>query len=160
MTIGTEMSEWKLTLQGHLPMLGHRNWIAVVDSAYPWQTAAGVETVVTGADQLKVCRFVIDALTHAKHVHPIIFIDSELAKVSPVHAPGVDVYRNELHKLLAGKSVQELPHEQIIGMLDEAGKTFHVLVMKTELTIPYTSVFIRLECGYWTAEAEAELRKD
>jgi hypothetical protein len=24
--------------------------------------------------------------------------------------------------------------------------------------LPYTSVFIRLDCGYWSAEAEAVLR--
>jgi hypothetical protein len=33
-----------------------------------------------------------------------------------------------------------------------------VLVLKTRLTIPYTSVFIRLECGYWSADAEKRLR--
>ncbi len=38
------------------------------------------------------------------------------------------------------------------------GKTFHILVLKTRMTIPYTSVFIRLECGYWSADAEKRLR--
>jgi hypothetical protein len=32
------------------------------------------------------------------------------------------------------------------------------LIIKTELTIPYTSVFFELECGYWNAEAEERLR--
>jgi hypothetical protein len=26
------------------------------------------------------------------------------------------------------------------------------------MTLPYTSVFIRLDCGYWSDEAELELR--
>jgi hypothetical protein len=26
------------------------------------------------------------------------------------------------------------------------------------LTIPYTSVFLRLDCGYWTDEQEKKLR--
>ena len=43
--------------------------------------------------------------------------------------------------------------------LDEAGKTFKVLLIKTPLTKPYTSVFFQLECGYWNADSEAELRK-
>jgi hypothetical protein len=27
------------------------------------------------------------------------------------------------------------------------------------MTIPYTSVFVRLECGYWSADAEKRLRE-
>ncbi len=150
--------DWKLILKEELPKLGHRNYIAVVDSAYPWQTAPGVETVVTGEDQLVVCKYVLDLLKDTKHVQPVIFIDKELALVSEAHAPGVSAYRTGLDELLKGKNPNSLLHEQIIANLDEAGKTFHVLVLKTNLTIPYTSVFLRLDCGYWTPEAEAELR--
>jgi len=28
------------------------------------------------------------------------------------------------------------------------------------MTIPYTSVFIRLDCKYWSAEAEKRLREN
>jgi hypothetical protein len=31
-------------------------------------------------------------------------------------------------------------------------------VLKTNMTLPYTSVFIELDCGYWSPEAEARLR--
>ena len=57
-----------------------------------------------------------------------------------------------------GAALQCQPHEQIIGKLDEAGKTFKVLLIKTPLTKPYTSVFFQLECGYWNAESEKQLR--
>jgi hypothetical protein len=60
--------------------------------------------------------------------------------------------------MLAGKPVQVLPHEQIIAKLDEAGKTFKILIIKTRLTLPYTSVFFQLECGYWNSQSEKELR--
>jgi len=43
-------------------------------------------------------------------------------------------------------------------MLDDAGKTFNIILLKTKLTLPYTSVFFKLECGYWTDEAEKQLR--
>jgi len=33
-----------------------------------------------------------------------------------------------------------------------------VLVLKTTMTIPYSSVFIRLDCKYWSADAEKRLR--
>ena len=59
---------------------------------------------------------------------------------------------------------QELPadsvaHEILIDRLNEAGKSFHVLVLKTQMAIPYTSVFLQLDCRYWSAESEARLRK-
>jgi len=40
---------WKRLLARQLPELGHRNLIGVVDAAYPLQTSAGIETIVTGA---------------------------------------------------------------------------------------------------------------
>jgi hypothetical protein len=32
-------------------------------------------------------------------------------------------------------------------------------VLKTRMTIPYTSVFLRLDCGYWSDEQEKRLRE-
>jgi len=151
--------DWRARLNEELPLLGHRNWIAVVDSAYPLQTSAGVETIETNTSQLDVVRTVLDQLSKAKHVRPVIFTDAELKVVPEADAAGVAAYREALSSLLGKTDVQSLPHEEIISKLDEAGKTFHVLVLKTNMTIPYTSVFIRLECGYWSAEAEKRLRE-
>ena len=51
-----EPNDWQVRLREELPLLGHRNWIAVVDSAYPLQTSTGIETVNTNADQLEVVK--------------------------------------------------------------------------------------------------------
>jgi hypothetical protein len=152
-------SDWHQRLREELPLLGHRNWIAVVDSAYPLQTSAGIETVETNADQLDVVRAVLDQVGKAKHVRPVIFTDAELKLVPESDAKGVTAYREALTSLLGKTDAQSLPHEQIISKLDEAGRTFHILVLKTTLTIPYTSVFVRLDCGYWTDEDEKRLRE-
>jgi hypothetical protein len=149
---------WRTKLHEELPLLGHRNWIAIVDSAYPLQISPGVETIATGADQLEVCRAVLDELSKTKHVQPVVYTDLELSKVPEADAPGITAYRESLNKLLGKYGNNTLLHEQIIAQLDEAGKTFHILVLKTNLTIPYTSVFLRLECGYWNADAEKRLR--
>ncbi|MBM3879855.1 MAG: hypothetical protein FJ387_09070 [Verrucomicrobia bacterium] len=151
-------SAWQAKLQQQLPLLGHRNWIVVVDSAYPLQTAPGIETIYVPADQLEVVRGVLAALGKTKHVQPTIYTDAELNHVAEPHAPGIGAYRAGLSRALENRVVQVLPHEQIIAQLDEAGKTFKVLVFKTPLTLPYTSVFFQLECGYWNAAAEQELR--
>lgn len=152
-------SEWKSKLRQELPLLGHRNWIVVADSAYPLQTAPGIETVYTDADQLSVVETVLAELKKAKHVQPTIYTDAELKYVPESNAPGIEAYRRKLNRVLGDGSVQTLPHEEIIAQLDEAGATFKVLLIKTPLTLPYTSVFLQLDCGYWSADAEAELRR-
>ncbi|MDX6765315.1 MAG: RbsD/FucU domain-containing protein [Candidatus Methylacidiphilales bacterium] len=153
-----QAAEWKDTLKESLPLLGHRNWIVIADSAYPWQVSPGVKTINTGATQEEVTRAVLQALAGTQHVKPTIYIDRELEFVSEKDAPGVTAYRNQLAKILAGLAMTKLPHEEIITKLDEAGKTFHVLLLKTNMTIPYTSVFLKLECGYWNKDSEKRLR--
>jgi L-fucose mutarotase/ribose pyranase (RbsD/FucU family) len=149
---------WQTTLKQQLPLLGHRNWIVIADSAYPWQTAQGIETINTGATQLEVVKAVFDALGHVEHVKPIIYLDAEMAHVPEADASGITAYRDSLTKLLGQREAQSLPHEKIIAKLDEAGKSFHVLLLKTDLKIPYTSVFLQLDCAYWNADAEKRLR--
>jgi hypothetical protein len=153
---------WLVRLNQELPLLGHRNWIAVVDSAYPLQTSAGIETLETDGEQLDVVRRVLSKVAQATHVRPVIFTDAELKAIPESDAPGVSYYRDQLNHMLEQYDTadrQSLPHEQIIARLDDAGKTFHILVLKTRMSLPYTSVFIRLDCGYWTDEQEKRLRE-
>jgi hypothetical protein len=150
---------WKEKLQKELPLLGHRNWVVVADSAYPLQIAPGIETIYADADQLEVVKGVLSQLARTRHVKPTLYTDSEMKFVAETNAPGISAYRDGLARILAKETVQVLPHEQIIGKLDEAGKTFKVLLIKTPLAKPYTSVCFQLECGYWNAEAEKQLRQ-
>lgn len=151
-------ADWRSALNDALPALGHRNWIVIADSAYPLQTSAGVETITTGAGQVEVVQAVLEALGKAPHVRPVIQLDAELPFVAEQYAPGVGAYRAALKQALAERPFVSKPHEEIIKDLDEAGKTFKVLLLKTNLTLPYTSVFIQLNCGYWSDEAEKNLR--
>ena len=153
-----ETPDWQKDLEKQLPLLGHRNWIVVADSAYPSQTAPGIRTVYTGDKQLDTVKKVLAAVAKVKHVRGTVFVDSELPHVPEKFAKGITEYRAGLEKVLKGQKVTSLPHGEIIEMLDEAGQTFHVLLLKTDLTLPYTSVFIRLDCGYWSDEAEKALR--
>jgi D-ribose pyranose/furanose isomerase RbsD len=149
---------WKKDLSKELPLMGHRNWVVVADSAYPLQTAPGIKTIYAGGDHVEVLKTVLEQVSQQKHVRPVIFTDAELKQVDEKYAPGIGALRNQLGEVLAGRDVQTLPHEKIIKQLDEAGKTFQIILIKTDLALPYTSVFIRLDCGYWSAEAEQDLR--
>ena len=150
--------DWRTAVAERIPLYGHRNWIAVVDSAYPAQSRSGIETVVADADQAEVVKAVLQALAASRHVRPIVYTDAELAFVDERDAPGVTAYRAQLAAALGDHPATSLIHEQIIHRLDEAGQTFRVLIMKTNMTIPYTSVFLQLDCKYWSAEAEQRLR--
>lgn len=149
---------WRATLEERLPLLGHRNWIVVADSAYPWPASPGIETVATGADHVAVVRGVLEAIAGTRHVRPVVHLDAELALVPEADAPGITACREALAAVLGGLTAVPLPHEEIIARLDEAGRVFRILLLKTTLALPYTSVFVRLDCGYWSAEAEAVLR--
>jgi RbsD / FucU transport protein family len=151
--------DWQSRLGQMMPLLGHRNWIMIVDSAYPLQSSAGVETLETNADQMEVIRKVLGAIDSSIHVRPIVYMDAELPFVTEKDAPGVTKYREEIKTALAGRPITSLPHEQIIAKVDEVGKTFHILILKTTMTVPYTSVFLQLNCKYWSDDAEAQLRK-
>jgi len=142
-----------------MPLLGHRNWILVVDSAYPLQVSPGIETIETNAGQVEVVRTVLAAINRAPQVRPVVFTDAELPLITDEDAPGITNYRSEITSLLRNYPIEQLPHEKIIANIDEAGKTFRVLVLKTNMTIPYTSVFIRLDCKYWSDDQEKRLRE-
>ena len=153
------VTDWKQELDRQLPLLGHRNWIVVVDSAYPLQVSPGIKMIYTGEKQIDVVRTVLDKVDQASHVRGKVFLDAELPFVSPDTVGGIDEYRRQLKRVLAKHVPASLPHENIIAALDEAGKTFRILILKTDLTMPYTSVFIRLDCGYWADDAENALRE-
>ena len=146
-------SQWKDTLLKELPVLGHRNWIVIADSAYPAQTSPGTETVPTAANHFEVLKVVLKAVDESPHLKPIIYIDEELPYVSDTYSPGIDEFRDVLKDELKDHLVKPFPHEETIAKLDQAGKMFRILILKTNSTFPYSSVFIQLDCGYWSDEA-------
>jgi L-fucose mutarotase/ribose pyranase (RbsD/FucU family) len=151
--------EWEFRLNALLPLYGHRNWVVIADAAYPAQSKPGIETIVADADQMDVVRHVLDAITASLQIRPNVYADKELGFVAEKDALGVTDYRQQLHAAFSSASITYLPHEQIIARLDKSAEVFRVLIIKTEMTIPYTSVFFELDCGYWNAEAEQRLRQ-
>ena len=152
-------ADWRAKVDQELPLLGHRNWIVIADAAYPAQSRAGIETIATRAGQLEVVQAVLNAVDQAPHVRPVIYVDSEMKYVSKKDSPGIEAYRKRLDGLLKDRGAMAIPHEELIAKLDEAAKVFRILILKTDFTVPYTSVFLQLECGYWDADSEKRLRK-
>jgi len=149
---------WTDALAAYLPALGHRNWIVVADSAFPLQISPGIETIVTNEDHFAVLDKVLKAVDAARHIRPKVYLDKELAFVPEGLAPGADDARRRLDEALKGRGATPVLHEELIARLDQVGKTFKIVMVKTTLAVPYTSVFMELDCGYWGPDAEAAMR--
>jgi D-ribose pyranose/furanose isomerase RbsD len=150
---------WTDTLAADIPALGHRNWIVVADSAFPLQISPGIETIVTNEDHFAVLAKVLKAVDAAKHLRPKFWLDKELGFVTEDLAPGADEARRRLDEALKGRGAKPVLHEELIARLDQVGKTFKIVMVKTTLAVPYTTVFLELDCGYWGPEAEAKMRE-
>jgi D-ribose pyranose/furanose isomerase RbsD len=150
---------WEQKLAQELPALGHRNWIVVADSAFPLQISPGIEVVVSGEDHFAVLEKVFRAIDASKHIRPRIYLDKELSYVTEDLAPGIEACRQKLDGMLKGRDVVPVLHEELIARLDQAARTFRILMVKTNLTLPYTTVFMELDCGYWKPESEAKMRE-
>lgn len=50
-------------------------------------------------------------------------------------------------------------HEDLIARLDQAGKTFKIVMVKTTLAVPHMTVFLELDRGNRGPEAEAMTRE-
>ena len=154
-----ESKNWKTILAEELPLLGHRNWILVVDKAFPAQNAPGIHVVNSGEELLPVLQYALGEIGKSTHVKPIIYTDQELNFITPEMESGIEAYKKSLGEILHGADVQTILHDSVFEKIDEASKLFKVLVLKTEVTIAYSSVFLNLDCKYWTGEKENALRQ-
>lgn len=157
--LNAQQVNWQNILQNEIQLFGHRNWIMVVDAAYPYQSKPAIKTIATNSTQMEVVKEVMKAVNNADHVAGEIFLDKEIDFVPETDYPEIKAYKNELGKLFKNSKVSKVLHEEMIANIDEAAKTFNILVLKTDMVIPYTSVFIRLDCGYWNGNQEAKLRQ-
>jgi len=152
-------TDWQSAVKEQLPLLGHRNWILVVDKAFPAQNSPGIETINTDIGLIEVLKFTLQQIDSSTHVKPIIYCDKELEYITTSQVASIDSFRKELAGALGGNQPRVILHDSVFVKIDEAAKLFKILVLKTNETIPYSSVFIQLDCRYWSGEKEATLRE-
>jgi len=154
----TPPSDWKAIVQNRLSLYGHRNWIVVSDSAFPAYAEPGIETIAVNEDSPSVLKYVAHAIASSRHVRATVFVDQELQFVDEHDYPGVSQFRQQVAAEFAKQQVTSMPHAEIMNKVDEAGKTFRILFLKTTTAVPYTSVFMRLDCGYLSDDVERKIR--
>ena len=155
---GPAAADWQNTMQQRLPLFGHRNWIDVSDAAFPAYTQAGIETIFVNQDLPTVLSDVAKSIASSKHVRATAFVDKEVPFVEEKDYPGVTQLKQAIHRTFEKSSISSIPHAEAISKMDEAAKQFRVLIIKTNTTIPYTTVFLRLDCGYLTDEVDAKIK--
>jgi len=149
---------WKQVLEEDLNLLGHRNWILVVDKAFPEQSSPGMKYLYVEQDLLPTLEYVLKQVESSTHVTPVVYRDKELAYVTEEQVPGIGKFRTSADRILEKYEVNTLLHDDVFRKLDESASLFRVLVIKTNGTLPYTSVFLQLDCSYWGPEDERVLR--
>lgn len=139
--------------------MGHRNWIVVTDMAYPLQAKPGITTLFADEAFQDVVSYVNGQIASAPHVFAHVYLDGEQQAMSEQLAPGWDAYREGLARALDREDVTLVPHEELIHRLDEVSQLYQVIIIKTNLTIPYSSAFFELDCAYWDADREKAIRQ-
>lgn len=150
--------EWKEPLRKNIHTLGYRNWIVVADASFPAHSRRGVRVTFLDADIPEVVDAVLQILEETETLQPRVYLPREMRQIENQYAPGIEEFRPKLESALHGRIATELEQASLMTLLEDATRTFDVLVLKTRTALPYTSVFLELQHGYWDGEAEMLLR--
>jgi L-fucose mutarotase/ribose pyranase (RbsD/FucU family) len=149
---------WKEPLRQNIRTLGYRNWIVVADASFPAHSRRGVRVTFLDAETPEVVDAVLQILEETETLQPRVFVPREMRQIENQYAPGIEEFRPRLETALHGRIATELDQASLMTLLEDATRTLDVLVLKTNTALPYTSVFLELQHGYWDGEAEMILR--
>ncbi len=150
---------WRDALMTHTSQLGYRNWIVVAEASFPAHSRSGVRQITAAEEIPAVVEEVLRTLEQTEHVTPNIFVAREMSAVENDYAPGIDEFRKQLRASLHSRETTELEQQSLMTLMEDATKSFEVLVIRTKTALPYTSVFMELQPGYWNSESESRLRE-
>lgn len=151
--------DWKGSVNNQVNQLGHRNWIVISEASFPAHSRVGIRQVNADSEVPEVVDYVLNALERTQNVRPRIYLTREMRSVENDFAPGIDQMRERIAESLHGHEPTELDQQSLITLLESANQSYNVLVIRTPTALPYTSVFMELQPGYWDAESEDRLRQ-
>jgi D-ribose pyranose/furanose isomerase RbsD len=157
--IGSFRNDWKGSVNHQVGQLGYRNWIVVAEASFPAHSRPGVSQVVADAEIPEVVDYVLYALEKTQHVKPNIYLTRELRAVDNDVAPGIDTLKAQIKTSLHGHESTEIDQQSLLTLIESAQQSFDVLVIRTSTALPYSSVFLELQPGYWDDDSERQLRK-
>lgn len=131
----------------------------IAEASFPAHSRPGVSQVNADAEIPEVVDYVLNALEKTQHVKPNIYLTREMRSVENDVAPGIDILKAQIKESLHGHESTEIDQQSLLTLIESAQSSFDVLVIRTNTALPYTSVFLELQPGYWDAESEKELRQ-
>ncbi|MBN8459041.1 MAG: hypothetical protein J0M04_14510 [Verrucomicrobia bacterium] len=152
-------SLWQTAVANQAGQLGYRNWIVVAEASFPAQSRVGIRQVPADVEIPEALDYVLATLEQTQHVRPQLYLPREMRSVENDYAPGIEQHRKRLTNALHGYEPTEIDQQSLLTLLEDANRSFDVLVVRTTTALPYTSVFIELQPGYWDSESEARLRE-
>ena len=152
-------NSWQAAVDRQAGQLGYRNWIVIAEASFPAHSRLGVRQVNASVGVSEALDYVLNSLEQTENVRPQIYVTRELRSVENDFAPGVDEYRKNVKSSLHGHETTELEQQSLLSLLEDANRSFDVLVIRTPTALPYTSVFLELQPGYWDVDSETRLRE-
>lgn len=149
---------WQAAVDRQAGQLGYRNWIVIAEASFPAQSRPGIHQVPAAVEIPEALDYVLQALEQTENVRPQLYVTREVRSVENDFAPGIDDLRKRIQASLHGHEVTELDQQSLLTLLEDANRSFDVLVIRTQTALPYSSVFLELQPGYWDADSESRLR--
>jgi hypothetical protein len=149
---------WVGAVDRQVGQLGYRNWIVIAEASFPAHSRPGVRQISAPVEVPEALDYVLQALEKSENVRPQLYMTRELRSVENDFAPGIDTLRERLKAALHGHETTELDQQSLLTLLEDAGRSFDVLVIRTQTALPYSSVFVELRPGYWDESSESRLR--
>lgn len=150
---------WRAEVNRQAARLGYRNWIVVAEASFPLHNRPGLRLVNAPVEVPEAVDHVLQALERTENLRPQVYLTRELRSVENDYAPGIDQLRERLREAMHGHEFTVLDQQSLLTLIEDANRSFDVLVIRTQSALPYCSVFMEMRPGYWDAESEERLRE-
>jgi hypothetical protein len=151
-------NSWQAAVNRQAGQLGYRNWIVIAEASFPAYNRPGLRQVNASVEVPEALDYVMNALEQKENVRPHVYVTREVRAVENDVAPGIDDYRKRVEIAFHGHERTELDQQSLLTLMQDANRNFDVLVIRTTTALPYTSVFLELQPGYWDVDSETRLR--
>jgi hypothetical protein len=152
-------NSWRGAVDSQAAQLGYRNWIVIAEASFPAHNRPGLRQVTAPVEIPEALDYVLNALEQTENVRPQVYLTREVRSVENDFAPGIDRLRERVKNSLHGHEATELDQQSLLTLLEDANRSFDVLIIRTQSALPYSSVFLELQPGYWDASSESRLRE-
>jgi len=150
---------WQTAVDRQVAQLGYRNWIVIAEASFPAYSRPGLRQVSADVEIPEALDYVLQVMERTENTRPNVYLARELRSVENDYAPGIDELRKRLEGALHGHETIQIDHQSLQLLLEDANRSFQVLVIRTKSALPYSSAYLELLPGYWDADSEEKLRE-